>query len=124
MSILDSNINPPMPEVSDWWDIGLRFNPVNLRPFIPDESLNHLGDLIRWTEFVRRKILRYHCNADDHMLTYICESIIKSELIDVEDVQVGWPIIRDGKVIYTAFIVTYQRNKESIGTIETKLLHQ
>lgn len=112
MSILDSNINPPLPEVSDWWYIGLRFNPVNLRIFVPDESLNHLGDLMRWIEFVRMRILKQRCNADGHMLTYICESIIKSELIDVKDVQVGWPVIRDDKVIYTVFVVTYQHNRK------------
>lgn len=124
MSVLDSNINVPLPNVADWWQIGLRLNPVNLRPFVPDESLNHLGDLMRWIEFVRCRILEQRCNADGHMLTYICESIIKSELIDVADVQIGWPVIRDGKVIYTIMAVTYQHNKECLGSLETRLLHQ
>lgn len=123
MSILDKNIDAPLPVVADWWDIELRINVACTRPFIPDEALNHLQTIPRWVEFVRRKILEQRCNADDHMFTFICESIIKGELDYINDVQVGWPIMRDEDIVYCIMVVTKQHNKESIGQIITKRLH-
>lgn len=123
MSILDGNIATPLSEVRDWWDIGLRFNPINTIRFVPDESLIRYGDIVRWTEFIRRRILNQRCNADDLMLLDVSMSTIESELLNISEIQIGWPVMRDGKIVYTIFAITPQHNRESLGILETKLLH-
>lgn len=120
MSILDKNINTPLPEVADWWNIEFRVNAASVRPFIPDEALNHLQTIPRWIEFIRQRILTQHCNADGQMLICICESIIKSELIYVKDIQIGWPRIYDDETICTIMAVTPWNNKETIGALVIK----
>lgn len=123
MSILNEDINVPLPEVRDWYDISLQCNHRTLDFYVPEESLNHCGDIVRWLQFVQWEILNHRCPAIC-IYSYICKQIIKGELIPsrVSDVQVGWPVIDDNETTYTIMAVTPQHNKESLGIIKVKQL--